>query len=211
MIHGFKRQISQLLSWSELIPELGFAYLPGHGGAEPLDEVSLGAWIDGLSQVFASFPRPPLIIAESLGAMVALNVPATAVIAVEPLLSVDRLWPLHRTIRSAQARGTVVEPELLSLFAEPFHWVLDRISAPTLVLAGDVPLLPERAVFPEPSLLTDEDFGAYAAHPLVTAARVPGGHTLLDINPLGVMAASAAFMARHGYLTGSQAAAGEAP
>ena len=207
MIHGFKRRVDQLVSWAERIPDLGFVHLPGHGGAAPFAEANVEAWADGIGQAFAHFPKPPLIIAESLGAMVAMNVPATAIIAVEPLLSVDQLWPLHRTIRNARARGMVVEPELLSLFEQPFHWVLDRISVPTLVLAGDVPLLPERAVFPEPSLLTDEDFAAYAAHPRVTAARVAGGHTLLDVNPQGVMEAAAGFMTRHGYLAGTPAGA----
>ena len=72
--------------------------------------------------------------------------------------------------------------------------------AATLVLAGSEPLLPERKTPYEPSLLTDEDFAAYARHPLVEAHRIAGGHTLLDHNPDGVMAASRDFMLRHGYL-----------
>jgi hypothetical protein len=128
------------------------------------------------------------------------------VIAVEPVLSVENLWPLHRTIRNARARGANISPELETLFSRSFHWALDRISAPTLLLGGAVPLLPERDVFPEPSLLTDEDFARYAAHPLVEEAhRIAHGHTLLDHNPEGVMTAAAGFMARHGYLEGRAA------
>jgi len=136
----------------------------------------------------------------SLGAIVAMSLPARALIAVEPLLSTDQLWPLHRTIRNARARGMEIEPAMVALFDRPFTWTLERIGAPTLVLAGSEPLLPERDTPHEPSLLTDEDFAAYAHHPLVEAHRIAGGHTLLDHNPAGVMAASRDFMLRHGYL-----------
>ena len=145
-------------------------------------------------------PQPPLLIAESLGALVAMSLPSRAVIAVEPPLSVDQLWPLHETIRRARARGVVIDPGLEALYEQPFHWVLERISAPTLVLAGLEPLMPPRKVQPEPSLLTDEDFAAFARHPLVEAHRIKGGHTLLDHNRDGVMAAAKGFMTRHGYL-----------
>ncbi len=199
-IHGFKRSVSALLPWAERIPGLGFVHLPGHGGRPSFDEVSVPAWIEGVQKLVETFPEPPLIIAESLGAMVAMSVSARAVIAVEPLLSTAQLWPLHRTIRDARARGVPISPEDEALFAGSFHWVLDRISAPTLVLAGLTPLLPERVVRPEPSLLTDEDFAIYAGHPLVEAHRIPGGHTLLDHSRDHVMAAASNFMVRHGYL-----------
>jgi pimeloyl-ACP methyl ester carboxylesterase len=200
MIHGFKRQANQLAPWRERIPDLGFVHLPGHSGAPAFAEVSLEAWIAGLREMIAAFPEPPLIMAESLGAIVAMSLPGRALIAVEPLLSTDRLWPLHRTIRNARARGIAIEPEMVALFDRPFTWTLERIAAPTLVLAGSEPLLPERDTSHEPSLLTDEDFAAYARHPLVEAHRIAGGHTLLDHNRDGVMAASRAFMLRHGYL-----------
>lgn len=200
MIHGFKRRADQLLAWRDRIPGLGLVHLPGHSGAPELGEVSIKAWIEGLRRMMVMFPRPPLLIAESLGAVVAMALPSRALIAVEPLLSTDQLWPLHRTIRDARARGIAIGPEYEALFETPFDWVLERIAVPTLVLAGSVPLLPERPVRPEPSLLTDEDFAIYAGHPLVEAHRVEGGHTLLDHNPVGVMDAAAAFMAKHGYL-----------
>lgn len=200
IIHGFKRRAGQLLPWAARIPGLGFVHLPGHSGAPAFDEVSVQAWAEGVQAMVATFPEPPLIIAESLGAIVAMSVPARAVIAIEPLLSTRDLWPLHRTIRRARERGIAISAEDEALFNSSFEWVLPRISAPTLVLAGSTPLLPERDVWPEPSLLTDEDFAAYAGRPLVEARRIAGGHTLLDTHPDGVMEAAADFMARHGYL-----------
>lgn len=205
MIHGFKRRADQLLAWRARIPDLGFVHLPGHSGAPPFSEVSLEAWIRGLGELFRRFPQPPLVIAESLGAIVAMSLPARALIAVEPPLSVDQLWPLHRTIAAARARGIEIEPAMVSLFDKPFGWALERIAVPTLVLAGREPLLPERPGAREPSLLTDEDFAVYAAHPRVEAHRIAGGHTLLDHNPEGVMAAARPFMLRHGYLPAAKA------
>jgi len=207
LIHGFKRRAEQLLPWRDRIPDLGFVHLPGHSGAPAFAEVSVAAWIRGLAEMIAvAFPQPPPIIAESLGAIVAMSLPARALIAVEPLLSIDRLWPLHRTIRAARARGMEIEPAMEALFDKPFGWALERISAPTLVLAGTEPLLPERETPREPSLLTDEDLAAYARHPLVEARRVAGGHTLMDHSRDGVMAASREFMIRHGYLPAPAAA-----
>lgn len=198
LIHGFKRFARHLLPWRARVPGLGFIDLPGHGGAPELAEVSLQAWIEGLRRVTGRLARPPVLIGESLGALVALSIPARAVVAVEPPLSTHQLWPLYRTFAAARARGIEIPPEQEALFAEPFHWVLEKIASPTLVIAGDVPLMPERPVFPEPSLLTDEDFAAYAANPHVQAVRIAGGHTLLDHNPDGVMAAAAPFLRAHG-------------
>jgi pimeloyl-ACP methyl ester carboxylesterase len=200
IIHGFKRRADQLLPWRDRIPDLGFVHLPGHSGAPAFAEVTVEAWIRGLREMIAVFPEPPLLIAESLGAIVAMSLPSRALIAVEPLLFTDQLWPLHRTIRNARARGIEIEPAMEALFEQPFTWALERIQAPTLVLAGMDPLLPERATPYEPSLLNDADFAAYARHPLVEAHRIPGGHTLLDHSRDGVMAASRDFMIRHGYL-----------
>jgi hypothetical protein len=199
-IHGFKRGIKPLLPWADAIPGLAFLMLPGQNGAPAFSEVSVEVWAQGFAELMTALPAPPLIFAESLGAVVAMSVPSRAVVAVEPLLSVDHMWPLRRTIERARARGDVIEPELEAVFETPFTWVLDRISAPTLVLAGDEPLLPERQTPREPSLLTDGDFAAYAGHPLVEAHRIGGGHSLLDHNPAGVLAAARPFMLEHGFL-----------
>jgi hypothetical protein len=205
MIHGFKRQADQLLAWRERIPGLGFVHLPGHSGAPQFSEVTLAAWIRGLQVVFATFPQPPLVIAESLGAIVAMTLPYRALIAVEPPLSIHQMWPLHRTIRRARARGLEIDPALERLFDDPFHWAMEHIKAPTLVLAGLEPLMPERDAPREPSLLSDEDFAAYAAHPWIEAHRIPGGHTLLDHSRDAVMAVARPFMIQHGFLPATEA------
>ena len=199
ILHGFYRSAYHLLAWRSRIPDLGFLHLPGHSGAPTLRDVSLETWIRGFGELVATFPEPPALIAESLGAIVAMGLPSRAVIAVEPPLSVDQLWPLHQTLARARARGMAIDPALEALFAHPFHWILERITAPTLVLAGDEPLLPPRPTPREPSLLVEADFAAYAGHPLVEARRIPGGHALLDHSADEVMAAAGPFMRRHGY------------
>jgi pimeloyl-ACP methyl ester carboxylesterase len=201
--HGFKRRADHLIKWRERIPGLALAHLPGHSGSPLLSDVSLETWIKGFAEMTAIWPQPKPIIAESLGALIALSIPNKAVIAAEPPLSVDGLWPLHRTIRRARARGYEIGPEMERLFERPFRWVLPRIRTPTLVLAGDEPLMPPRPVSREPSILTDEDFRAYADHPMVEAHRIPGGHTLMDHGAEAIMATAAPFMARHGFLDSS--------
>jgi hypothetical protein len=204
MFHGFKRQAAQLVPWRDLVPGVGFVHLPGHSGAPEFSSVSLEAWIRGFREVIATFPEPPLVIAESLGAIVAMALPFRALVAVEPPLSTHQLWPLHRTIRRARERGIEIDPALERLFDQPFHWAMEHIKAPTLVLAGLEPLMPEREVLPEPSILSDEDFAAYAAHPWIEAHRIPGGHTLLDHSRGAVMAAARPFMLEHGFLRPTQ-------
>ncbi|HLZ74984.1 alpha/beta fold hydrolase [Phenylobacterium sp.] len=200
MFHGFMRQANHVLHWRDLIEDIGFVHLPGHTFSPVLAETSIEGWIRAFREMTTIFSRPPLIIAESLGAIVAMSIPARAVIAVDPPLSVENLWPVQRAIRRARARGTQVSAELEAMFDAPFNWVLDRISAPTLLLAGTEPLLPERRIDRSPpSILTDDDFAAYAAHPMVESRRIEGGHDLLAANPEGVLAAAASFMARHGY------------
>ena len=105
MIHGFQRHPGPLLPWRDRIPDLGFVFLPGHGRAPDFREVSLAAWTRGLRQLLETLPQPPLLIAESLGAVIAMGLPYRALIAIEPLLSVDQLWPLHDQIRKLRGRG----------------------------------------------------------------------------------------------------------
>ena len=197
VIHGFKRRPRLLGWWRDRFPSPGFLALPGHGGAPELDEVSMAAWIDAWGQALGLFATPPAIVGESLGAILGLSLPARAVVAIEPLLSVDQLWPQQQVIRKARARGMEIGPEYEALFDRSYEWVLDRISAPTLVIAGDLPLMPERETPVAPSLLTDADFARYAAHPLVEAHRIAGGHTLMDENRPGVLALASPFLARH--------------
>lgn len=197
LFHGFKRGPQFLGEWPNRIPGLGLAVLPGHAGAPELDEVSVAAWIAAWREALARFKAPQILIGESLGALVAMCLPAKAVAAVEPLLSVENIWPQHEVMRNARARGIEIGAEYEALFDRSYDWVLEQISAPTLLLAGTTPLLPQRPLDHAPSLLTDQDFDRYAAHPLVQARRIAGGHNLLDENPDDVMAAIAGFLDAH--------------
>jgi pimeloyl-ACP methyl ester carboxylesterase len=199
LIHGFKRSPSHVGAWARRIPGVGLVALPGHGPAPELDEVSVEAWIAAWREALPQIGADLTIIGESLGAMVAMALPARMAVAVEPLLSVDDIWPQHEVMRGAKARGIDIGAAYEALFDRSYAWILDRISAPTLVIAGDMPLLPQRPIRTAPSLLTDEDFARYAAHPLVEAHRIPGGHTLLDENPGDVVGLLRPFFAKHGW------------
>jgi pimeloyl-ACP methyl ester carboxylesterase len=187
IFHGFRRSPDHLASWRKRFPAAAFGCLPGHGGAPRLDQVSVRGWAEAWAEALVRIEVSPVLVGESLGAMVSMCLPARAVIAVEPLLGVEQIWPQHEVMARARARGLDFTEAEYGLFEHPYDWVLDRIGAPTLVIAGLTPLLPRRALSGfAPSLLTDEDFERYASHPLVTARRIPGGHTLMDENPQGV-------------------------
>jgi pimeloyl-ACP methyl ester carboxylesterase len=195
MFHGFKRSPGHLRAWRERLPGVAFGILPGHAGAPALADVSVEAWAEAWREAFDTMGAPPVLVGESLGALLALALPSRAVVAVEPLLSVDQIWPQHEVMARARARGVPISAEDEALFGWSYDWILDRISAPALVIAGRTPLLPPRQIVgPAPSLLTDADFNRYAAHPLVQAVRIPGGHTLMDENPDGVAGEISVFL-----------------
>src|SRR5581483_6191681 len=105
LIHGFMRRADLLTHWREEIPGLGFLHLPGHSATREFAETSMPAWVQGFREALALFPEPPLILAESLGAVLAMALPSRALVAVEPLLGMDQLWPLRRNFAKGQARG----------------------------------------------------------------------------------------------------------
>jgi pimeloyl-ACP methyl ester carboxylesterase len=183
LFHGFRRNPAHLHHWRRRLPSAAFGFLPGHGGAPDVDAVSVSAWAEAWREAFQTIGSPHTVIGESLGGLLAMCLPAQATVAVEPLLSTDSIWPQHETMRMARARGMEFTAAEEALFDKPYDWILDRISAPTMIIAGDVPLLPPRPLPTAPSLLTVADFERYAAHPKVTAARIPGGHALMDESP----------------------------
>ena len=107
MIHGFGRKAYQLFGWRDRIPGLGFVHLPGHSGPATLDANSFEVWVEGFTHLMSIFPKPPLVIAESLGAMLAMCVPTTAMIAIDPVRSTDQLWPLRRAVNDAVVRSPI--------------------------------------------------------------------------------------------------------
>jgi hypothetical protein len=199
-IHGFARSTEALEPLADIVPDLGFLLLPGHNDAPAFaNAASVEAWTVGFAEFLSTYAEPPLLIGESVGAVIAMSVPSRAVVAVEPLLSVENLWPFHIAVQKARARGVPISPEFDTLFVSPFHAVLDQIRSPTLVIAAGDPLLPQRETRRTPSVLDDDDFAAYARHPLVEARRIEGGHALMSHNRQGVLDAAAPFMSRHGY------------
>lgn len=186
LVPGFMRHMADVRRWEQVFPGLGFLHLPGQDGAPFIDETWVQAWAIAFDELIGNFREPPCLIGESLGAVLALSLKSRRVVALEPLLSTDNLWPLQNQIADARRTGIEIKPELEALFSEPSDWVLDRIASPTLVLAGAEPLMPVRETRRAPSLLSDDDLRRYGSHPLVTIHRVPGGHALLDTSPAEV-------------------------
>ena len=182
-IHGFSRCPAHLAGWRALLPDadVWFAYLPGHQ-APDLNTLSLPAWSQAYREAAQVLfrGRDVTVVGESLGALVALSLPASRVIAVEPLLQTR--WP---TLISLRMMGDALEPRYRhAFFTHPHHDVLSAIQAPTTVLAGSSLMgVNPRSMPRPPSVLTDEDLDLFRANPLVTVQRIPGGHGLLDDNP----------------------------
>jgi len=107
-------------------------------------------------------------------------------IAVEPFFETKDLWPFIANCRQRMAR----KPEDASLaryFRDVFgigpttlenrdyRGLLDNITVPTDVIAGELPLLPEREVEVWPSFTSDADRAALRANPLVRFHEGPAG------------------------------------
>lgn len=188
LLHGFLREPHALLSLRDVAPDAGAFALPGHEGADVLSPISMRTWVDAFSSALSTWPAPPLLIGESLGGTLALALPAKGVLALDPPISTHHLWSVQVGVRRVIESGGDLSG-VLDVFSESFSWVLDRISAPSVVLASDEPLLPPRNAERAPSVLDDGDFAALASHPKVQAYRVAGGHALIDDNPTEVVAA----------------------
>ena len=185
MFHGFLRSADDLAAWSERLPDhnLLFAVLPWHNA--PDVEGGLPGYVDAFAEAFRGFPSAAdLVVGESLGALIALGTPGRRVVAVDPFLTTAKLWPVHVMVRDRRKANPQAARSYEAIFDRKDHrFILDRIRSPTLVIGGDEPLMPPRFMPAPPSLLDEEDFAAFAAHPLVTALRISGGHALLHQAP----------------------------
>ncbi|MDZ4055126.1 MAG: hypothetical protein U1E24_17935 [Phenylobacterium sp.] len=158
---------------ADLVPNCVLGHLPGHGVSDLSD-----ATVDGWSKAFAVAAgtyfgdRPVILAGESLGALVCIGMgrfrlPAfRAVVAIEPPLTPS--WPVRR--------AALTEP-MATMLRRPYDDILAACALPLTVVAGDVPLEPEREMSLSPSLVSEAERTAHK--PIV----VSGGHQLLTENP----------------------------
>ncbi len=196
MFHGATRHIVGHQGWFSHFGHLcdvALGELPGHGQAPRLNETSLPAFIAAFDEaIAAAFPgRTILAVGESVGGLVAMGLTtAQRVVALDPPMEVAKLWPLADTARTDPADAQDFWFGVFGLGPRPeprVYWdLVERQTAPILILAGDRPLGVRRALPMPPSLLDAADrarLGGYG-HVIVQVVA-NAGHGLLD-EALGV-------------------------
>lgn len=163
--------------------QFAFLHLPGfHSPA--WEQVSVPLICSAYAQALAeAFPgRAFTAVGVSTGALVALSLPAKAIVAVEPFLRTGHLWALFRNFAqlnlAPQARAWVAQ-----MFGAPgegydYSDLLTALTTPTIALVGQDSLLPMRDIRALPSLCDEQDRRVLHGHPLVTVVETPGGHAV---------------------------------
>jgi pimeloyl-ACP methyl ester carboxylesterase len=146
-------------------------HLPGNH-TPPLSDMSIEAFSQAFDETISQLGRPVVVFGISIGGVVGLGMrQPRAVLAVDPPLSIDRLWPMDAITR-ADLPGAGVT-------ASTYHHLLDHSTVPVHVVLADEPLEPERPVQRFPSLVSAEDRMILAKHHRITVHIAPScGHDI---------------------------------
>lgn len=163
------------------------ANLPGMG--TPWSPVGVPALTAGLQEVAAWLfgDLPLVVLGVSTGALLALGFTAPSLVrtvVLEPFLQTAHLWPFVADSRSRLERHhnhPAMVSFLWTLFGigatelenRDYRYLAEGLSAPTDVIVGGMPLLPERPTPTWPSFATDEDRAAFRRNPLATLHEGP--------------------------------------
>lgn len=205
MIRGAFPNAAQLADLGGNFPDADFAWCDLPGMHSPFfAESSVAAFAAGIDEVLqTAFPeRRVSILGLSIGGVVALHLKSSivrSVLAIDPPLTTDGLWPMHRWLLSNPALLTgQLGDWVWNVFGvRPGQgWKRDYRAAirgprpPTEVLFASDSLQPVRRLERIPSLVGEGDRAAYLAQPSIRTTIVPGtGH---DIPAAGLDAILAA-------------------
>jgi len=164
--------------------------LPGNG-TPALAETSIAAWARAVGElVEATFAgRPVVLVGLSVGALVALGVRSPLVrrvLAIEPPLVMEKLWPMARALRMRWRDDPAARPFIEAVFGvteaaiEPrTYFDLFEGAPPVEVMFGEVALYPQRPLERFPSFVDEAERGWLAARPGVAVHVAPGaGHNI---------------------------------
>jgi len=164
--------------------------LPGNG-TPALAETSIAAWSRAVGElVEATFARRPVVLVGlSIGALVALGVRSPLVrrvVAIEPPLVMEKLWPMARALEARWRDDPAGRPMIEAVFGvtgaarEPrSYFGLFDGAPPADVILGEVALNPERRLERFPSFVDEPERAWLAARPGVTVHVAPGaGHNV---------------------------------
>lgn len=176
------------------------AYLPGMRGTQwqGASVEDLGRGLDELVELLLR-DQPLVVLGVSTGNLAALAMAHPNVqrrVAVEPFFTTKDLWPLVKWARDLMVqfpKDASTAAYFRDLFGigpdtvenRDYRRLLARITQPTDVIHGSLPLLPERPLGGWPSLVGVEDLAALAANPLVTLheGRESTGHGVTGAGP----------------------------
>ncbi len=165
--------------------------LPGNGVPD-LAETSIAAWAraagEAIDRTFAG--RTVVLLGVSIGALVALGVRSPQVrrvLALEPPLVMDKLWPMIDAMRARLVQAPRDRPLIENIFGVTEAGLLGRtyfdlfedLPTPVEVVVGDQPLEPRRAVERYPSFVDQPERAWLARQSGVTLHVAPGaGHNI---------------------------------
>lgn len=168
-------------------------WMPGQGQPR-LSDTSVESFAAAYSAAVAQLSRgrPVVVCGESAGALVALAMGAERVIALDPPLRTEKLWPLIPFFRERLAADPSQTEFLWSVFGvsadelEPrdYRYLLDR---PAHVIIGDAPLYPE-GTLPDgaPSLVDEPERALMRSMPNIRLTVAPGAGHVIPGNAPGV-------------------------
>lgn len=172
LVHGAMQSAEAISHMLDLVPNCVLGHLPGHG-VNHLNDGTLDGWSKAFAVAASTYfgKRPVVLAGESLGALVCLGMgrfqlPAfQAVVAFEPPLTPS--WPVRR--------AALAEP-MATILNQHYGDLLAACLLPVTIVAGRVPLEPEREMSRTPSLISQLERSKLK--PLI----VDGGHQLLSEN-----------------------------
>jgi alpha-beta hydrolase superfamily lysophospholipase len=173
LVHGAMQSADAISHMLDLVPNCVLGHLPGHG-VNFLSDNTLDGWSKAFAVAAATYfgDRKVILAGESLGALVCLGMARfelplfQAVVAFEPPLSPT--WPIRR--------AALPEP-MATILSNDYDDLISNCRIPVTVVAGSVPLNPEREISSTPSLISAD--ARKKLKPLI----VDGGHQLLRENP----------------------------
>jgi pimeloyl-ACP methyl ester carboxylesterase len=192
-IPGMLQTIRDLLHWSELIDsdiEPIFTELPGHGASPSEGDCTVAGLAERLRLAIRGLSdRPIVVIGASLGGLIALaladgRVPQVrGVIAGDPPLTMTKQWSIRdaMALYSSQLSPFVREFADLVFGDAVYYDLIGQVAVPSLIITGDVPLWPRRALAGV-NLMDDDDLDMIRriGNPLVAVRRIPDcGHLVL--------------------------------
>lgn len=162
-------------------------WLPGQG-CPRLSKASVEAFAEAYSSAVEQFAggRRLILCGESVGALVvlAMRLPG-AVIALDPPLRTEKLWPLLAFFREQLAADPSQAELLETVLGVTAYGVQPRdyrglLAREAHVIVGEAPLYPERPVGrATPSLVDEPERHEMAAHPFIRLTIAPNaGHVI---------------------------------